>query len=108
MNFLTEAEEQVMLKLWKLNKATTKEIVSEYNEPKPAYNTISTIIRILENKKFIKHKKDGKKYIYHSKISKKEYCDALLSRLANDFYDGDYAAFTSATISNRSLDNITQ
>ena len=53
MERLTPAEEQVMLKLWVLEKGSIHEILELYVEPKPAYNTTSTIVRILEKKKFI-------------------------------------------------------
>ena len=50
---LTRAEEQIMLALWTLEMATVKEIIEQLPNPKPAYNTVSTIIRILETKEFV-------------------------------------------------------
>jgi BlaI family transcriptional regulator, penicillinase repressor len=88
MERLTPAEEKVMLKLWQLNKGVIHEIVALYDEPKPAYNTISTIVRILERKKFIKHKPHGRGYTYLPKISKEEYRDYLSDYLLKNYYDG--------------------
>lgn len=87
MNRLTPAEEQVMLRLWGLNEATVKDIINFYPLPKPAYNTTSTIVRILEKKGFIKHKKKGKGYVYLPKISKTEYRDYAASWLLENYFD---------------------
>ncbi|MGB0933408.1 MAG: BlaI/MecI/CopY family transcriptional regulator [Lishizhenia sp.] len=89
MDRLTPAEEKVMLKLWHLNEASVKDIVLLYKEPKPAYNTVSTIVRILERKAFIKHKKKGRGFIYLPKISKAEYKDYLTDFLIYNYFDQD-------------------
>lgn len=89
MERLTPAEEQVMLKLWKLQKGAVKEIQELYQNPKPAYNTTSTIVRILERKKFIKHQSVGRGYIYSPKISREKYREYLLKHLLVFYYDGD-------------------
>ena len=95
MERLTPAEEQVMLKLWKLEKATVHQILELYADPKPAYNTTSTIVRILEKKKFIKHKPFGKGFIYSPKISKDDYRDYLADYLLKNYFDGDRKAALS-------------
>lgn len=89
MDRLTPAEEQVMLKLWTLQQASVQEIVDLYVAPKPAYNTTSTIVRILERKKFIKHKSVGRGYIYSPKISREKYREYLLSHLLKNYFNGD-------------------
>ena len=91
MTRLTPAEEQVMLRLWKLEKASVKEIVDLYQDLKqvPAYNTTSTIIRILEKKKFVKHKAKGRGYIYFPRISKENYRLFLTENLLNNYFNGD-------------------
>ena len=88
MDRLTPAEELVMLKLWKLGKATVKDIQELYPNPKPAYNTTSTIVRILERKKFIKHKPLGRGYIYSPKITMEKYREYLLKHLLEHYFDG--------------------
>jgi predicted transcriptional regulator len=92
MERLTPAEEQVMLKLWKINKGTVKDILLLYNDPKPAYNTTSTIVRILERKKFIKHSSKGKGFIYSAKISREKYRDFLLENLITNYFDNNLSA----------------
>lgn len=95
MERLTPAEEQVMLKLWKLEKASVHQILELYAEPKPAYNTTSTIVRILEKKKFIRHKAHGKGFIYFPKISREAYRDFLAENLLKHYFDGDRKAILS-------------
>jgi BlaI family penicillinase repressor len=89
MDRLTPAEEQVMLRLWKLEKGSVKDIVELYNNPTPAYNTTSTIVRILERKKFIKHKSVGRGYIYMPKVSRESYRQYLTEYLLKNYFDED-------------------
>lgn len=96
MERLTPAEEQVMLKLWKLQKAAVKDIQELYSNPKPAYNTTSTIVRILERKKFIKHQSVGRGYIYSPKVTREKYREYLLKHLLVNYYDGNKSEFKDA------------
>ena len=89
MDRLTPAEEQVMLRVWKLEKGSVKDIVELYNNPTPAYNTTSTIVRILERKKFIKHKPVGRGYIYMPKVSRESYRQYLTEYLLKNYFDED-------------------
>ena len=89
MERLTPAEELVMLKLWKLQKAAVKDIQELFNDPKPAYNTTSTIVRILERKKFIKHRSVGRGYLYTPKVSREKYREYLLKHLLVNYYDNN-------------------
>ncbi|MBK7131070.1 MAG: BlaI/MecI/CopY family transcriptional regulator [Crocinitomicaceae bacterium] len=87
MQRLTPAEEQVMLRLWGLREATVQEIIHFYPVPKPAYNTTSTIVRILERKGFVKHRKKGKGHIYLPRISKDEYRDYMANWILENYFD---------------------
>lgn len=78
-----------MLRLWKLEKASIKQIVELYKDSIPAYNTTSTIVRILERKKFIKHKSVGRGYIYMPKISRDSYREYLTEYLLKNYYDAE-------------------
>ena len=70
MKKLTKAEEQIMQVLWELEKGFVNDIVSQLSDPKPAYNTVSTIVRILEQKGFIAHKAYGRTHEYYPLINK--------------------------------------
>lgn len=60
MKTLTKAEEEIMQVLWQLGKTSVNDVISELPEPKPAYNTVSTVIRILETKGFVDHEPKGR------------------------------------------------
>lgn len=70
MKQLTKAEEEIMQVLWQLKKANVKAIIDELPTPKPAYNTVSTIVRILESKQFVSYEKEGKGHVYFPLIPK--------------------------------------
>lgn len=93
---LTPGEEQIMLRLWKLEKASVQQIVDLYTDKSFAYNTISTFVRILERKKFIKHKQKGRGYIYMPKVSKEEYREFLANHLLEHYFDNSKQRFRMA------------
>lgn len=92
---LTKAEDQVMQILWKLEKAFVKDIVEQMPDPKPAYNTVSTIIRILENKGFVEHKAYGKTHEYYPTISREKYTKFYLNNLIKGYFDGSFQNLVS-------------
>ena len=85
MKELTKAEEQVMQLLWDKQKAFVKDLVEEMPEPKPAYNTVSTIIRILEKKGFVGHNAYGKTHEYYPLISRKDYTKKFMKNFMRNF-----------------------
>lgn len=95
MKELTKAEEQVMQILWKIKKGFVNDILDYFAEPKPAYNTVSTIVRILEQKGFIDHKAYGRTYEYYPLISKKEYTQAYLKNFVGNYFDNSYKSLAS-------------
>jgi len=95
MKELTKAEEQVMQQLWKLGKTTVKNIINQLEEPKPAYNTVSTIVRILETKGFVDHEKEGKGYVYFSVISKESYKSSFMKRFMSNYFEDSFKDFVS-------------
>ncbi|MCB0754861.1 MAG: BlaI/MecI/CopY family transcriptional regulator [Flavobacteriales bacterium] len=95
MKDLTKAEEQVMHALWKLEKAFVKDVIEEFPEPKPAYNTVSTIIRILEKKEFVDHKAFGKTYQYFPIVSKEDYTKHTAGQLVDNYFGGSFKNLVS-------------
>jgi predicted transcriptional regulator len=87
---LTRAEDQVMQILWNLKKAFVKDIIEEMPEPKPAYNTVSTIIRILETKGFVDHKAYGKTHEYFPVISREKYTKFYLNNMITGYFNGSF------------------
>ena len=88
MKELTKAEEQVMQVLWELEKGFIRDLLEKFPEPKPAYTTISTIVRILEKKAFIDHRSYGKSHEYFPVISKEEYMAFSTNKLLKDYFGG--------------------
>jgi len=95
MKQLTQAEEEIMQVLWQLEKAFVKEIVEKFDDPKPAYNTISTLIRILEKKGFVGYQAFGKSHQYYPLIEKAEYSKKYLNRFVDNYFSGSYEQLVS-------------
>jgi BlaI family penicillinase repressor len=92
---LTRAEEEVMQILWELGKGFVKELVERYEKPKPAYNTVSTLIRILEQKGFVGHMAYGKTHEYYPLISKDEYRKQYLNNMISNYFSGSFKQLVS-------------
>lgn len=92
---LTRAEEEVMQILWELGKGFVKDLVERYREPKPAYNTVSTLIRILEQKGFVSHKAYGKTHEYYPLVSKDKYRKQFLNNMISDYFSGSFKQLVS-------------
>lgn len=95
MKKLTKAEEQIMQVLWELQKGFVNDIVSQLPEPKPAYNTVSTIVRILEQKGFIAHKAYGRTYEYYPLVQKEDYSREYLNNFTQNYFSNSYKALAS-------------
>lgn len=95
MKQLTKAEEEVMHILWKLEKCNVAAVLEELPEPKPAYNTISTIVRILEDKGFVNHEKVGKGHIYFPLIKKSDYSNQSINKLMEGYFQGSFKSMVS-------------
>ena len=103
---LTPIEENIMIKLWSLEEATVNQLLDLFQEPKPAFNTVSTQIRILEKKKIVRHKKSGRGYIYVPKISMEEYQKELVNHIVDNYFEGSRNDLISYLSSNRSLSDL--
>jgi predicted transcriptional regulator len=95
MKELTRAEEQIMKILWDLEKGFVKDIIEKIPDPKPAYNTVSTIVRILERKGFVSHKAYGKTHEYYPVIFKDEYSKAHLKNFVNSYFSNSFEKMVS-------------
>jgi predicted transcriptional regulator len=95
MRDLTRAEEQVMQVLWKIKKGFVKDILEHFDDPKPAYNTVSTIVRILQEKGFVTHKAYGRTHEYYPVVTKSEYSKSHLSTFVNDYFSNSFEKMVS-------------
>lgn len=95
MKELTRAEEQIMHVLWYLEKAYVKDIIERLPSPKPAYNTVSTIVRILEKKGFVGHEAFGKTHLYRPLVAKEDYTQAFLQSFVRNYFGDSYQELVS-------------
>jgi len=95
MKELTKAEEQIMQLLWEQEKAFVKDIVEQMPHPKPAYNTVSTIIRILEKKGFVGYKAYGKTHEYFPLIARKDYTRTYMKNFMRNYFSGSFQEMVS-------------
>lgn len=95
MKTLTQAEEEIMQILWKLEEANVAAVIEEMPEPKPAYNTVSTIIRILESKEFVDYRKEGRGHIYSPLVDKEAYSNATTGKLVSNYFKGSFKSMVS-------------
>lgn len=87
---LTKAEEQIMQILWDMGEGMVRDIRDRFDEPKPARNTVSTIIRVLEAKGIVSYRAEGNTHIYYPLVSKREYSKRQLFSLMKNYFDNSF------------------
>ena len=95
MKELTKAEDEIMQVLWLLESAFVKDIIAQLPEPKPAYNTVSTIVRILKQKGFVGHEIHGKSHKYHPLITKEAYTKSFMKGFVSRYFSGSFQKMVS-------------
>jgi len=103
MKELTRAEEQIMQILWKLDRAFVKDILDDLPAPKPAYNTVSTIIRILEKKGVVSHRVYGNTHEYFALITKDEYKKKYFKSFLTRYFGDSFPDMVSFFAGDRDL-----
>ncbi len=101
---LTKVEGQLMQVLWKLKKAFVKEIINELPDPKPAYSTVSTIVRILENKGVLGYEAFGKTHRYYPLITREEYMRYEADKFLNNYFSNSVQDMFSFFVSEKKID----
>ncbi len=104
MRELTKAEEQVMLILWEMKEGLVKDVIEKMDPPKPAYNTVSTVIRVLESKGFIDHKAIGNTHIYFPIISEEQYKHFAFDKVMNNYFENNYQSLVSFLVKEKNMD----
>jgi predicted transcriptional regulator len=92
---LTKAEEQIMQMLWEMREGLVKDIRDRFDDPKPARNTVSTVVRVLERKKYVGHRAYGNVHVYFPLVSKMEYSKNQLFRLLDGYFDNSFPALAT-------------
>jgi len=91
MKQLTKAEEEVMQILWGIGEGIIKDVLKEFKEKEPAYNTVATVLKVLKKKGFVDHKAIGTTYVYFPLISKEEYSSYQVKHLLKNYFSGSFA-----------------
>ena len=92
---LSNSEEQLMQILWKKEKAYMKDLVEEYPEPKPALTTVATLLKRMQDKKFVGYDQIGRSREYFPKVSKKNYFSKQMNGLIKNFFNDSTSQFAS-------------
>lgn len=100
---LTKAEEQIMQILWTLNEAIVKDILEQMPEPKPAYNTVSTVVRVLETKGIVDHKAYGNSHVYFPLITEAQYRKFTFDKMMNNYFSNSYQSLVSFIANEKKL-----
>ena len=100
---LTKAELEIMQVIWQKEKVLVHDILAELPEPKPAYNTVSTIVRILENKGFVSHKAYGRTHEYFPVVAKEDYTKTYMKTVLENFFDGSFSRMVNFFTAQKSI-----
>lgn len=104
MKELTKAEEQIMRVIWKAEPLFIKEIIEKLPKPKPAYNTVGTFLKILEEKGFVKREKYGNSFRYQSIVAKSKYTNYIMKGFVSKYFEGSVEKMLSHFVKNKDLD----
>jgi len=88
MKEITKAQEEVLKILWEIEEGVVSDVLEKFPDPKPAYNTVSTVIRVLEKKGYVSHKAYGKTHVYYPLVGRKEYAGFLFKDSLKHMFNG--------------------
>jgi BlaI family transcriptional regulator, penicillinase repressor len=103
MKEITKAQEEILKALWKIKEGAVSDVLDELCDPKPAYNTVATVIKVLEKKEYVTHKTYGKTNVYYPLISDTEYAKYLLKDTIRGFFNGSLHQMVSFFVKNKDL-----
>lgn len=100
---ITRAQEEILKAVWEIENGAVADILEKIPEPKPAYNTVATVIKVLEKKGYIGHRTYGKTNVYYAKVSRKEYGNIVLKDTFTGLFKGSLNQMVSPLIRNREI-----
>jgi BlaI family penicillinase repressor len=103
MQELTKAEEQIMMVYWEIGPAFVKEVIEKLPAPKPAYNTVSTIVRILEKKEVLAYKAFGKTHQYYPLFTLAEYRKRTMKNVLGKFFSNSYQSLVAHLVNEKDI-----
>lgn len=104
MKKLSEREERVLQIIWEIGEGFVKDVIAHFPDPKPPYNTVSSIVRILEQKGYVGHKAFGKTHMYFPTVSKEAYRKQSFNKVLDEYFEGSLRNVVSFMVEEESLD----
>jgi BlaI family transcriptional regulator, penicillinase repressor len=103
MKEITKAQEEILKAVWNVENGAVSDVIERLPEPKPAYNTVATVIKVLENKGYVAHKTYGKTNVYYALVSKKEYAYHVAKEAFNGLFNGSINQMVSPFVKNKDI-----
>lgn len=103
MKELTKAQEEILKAIWEVGNGAVSDILETLPDPKPAYNTVATVVKVLERKGYVSHRTFGKTNVYYPLISGKEYAQHIVREAFTGFFGGSLNKMVSPLIKNREI-----
>jgi BlaI family transcriptional regulator, penicillinase repressor len=103
MKEITKAQEDLLKALWEIKEGAISDVLDSLDEPKPAYNTVATVIKVLEKKGYVSHKTYGKTHVYFAVVSKKDYAQHLMKDTFKGLFNGSLNLMVSSFVKNKDV-----
>lgn len=103
MKEITKAQEEVLMALWDINEGAVSDVLGKMSDPKPAYTTIATVIKVLEKKAYVAHKTFGKTNVYYPTVSKEAYAKFVTKHAVTGLFNGSFKQMVSSFVKDKSL-----
>lgn len=103
MKEITKAQEDLLKALWQIKEGAVSDILDKLTDPKPAYNTVATVIKVLEKKGYVSHKTYGKTHVYFPVVSQKEYAQYVLKDTFRGLFNGSVNQLVSSFVKNKEI-----
>ncbi len=103
MTELTRAQEEILRAIWDAEEAAVSDIQNLLPEPRPAYNTVATVIKVLEKKGYVSHKTFGKTNVYYPIVSRREYAQNIMKTAAKGLFNGSFTQMASFFVKNKDV-----
>jgi len=103
MKEITKAQEEILKALWSINEGAVSDVLEAIHAPKPAYNTVATVIKVLEKKEYVWHKTFGKTNVYYPLVTENEYAKFILKDAAKGFFNNSLNQMVSFFVRNKDL-----
>jgi len=103
MKEITKAQEDLLKALWEIKEGAISDVLDSLDDPKPAYNTVATVIKVLEKKGYVSHKTYGKTHVYFAVVSKKEYAQHLLKDTFKGLFNGSLNLMVSSFVKSKDV-----